>query len=130
MQAALRAALAEFTKGLSTAAVVWASSSTPSCICQCPEWPSFPTCPPCVCEAGRRRDTLEEVSLSVGLAVLAAVWLVSVVAAFKAGQSWRGSVGVRSPEASPLSPVEEEFAQQAKAQTARALARVHYGGAR
>ena len=56
----------EVSRGLSTAAALWAGSGCPDCQCHphlnCPE---FPRCPDCSCRAGERIDGLWLVSLEL-----------------------------------------------------------------
>ena len=76
MQAALRSALQEAARGLSTAIVVWAGQQPNHCSCSCPEQPR---CPDCICQGGARvveRGPDEGYPLS---AVLLA-WLLGAIA--------------------------------------------------
>jgi hypothetical protein len=76
MQAALRSALQEAARGVSTAIVVWAGQQPNHCSCSCPEQPR---CPDCICQGGARvAERAADEGYSLSAVILA--WLLGAIA--------------------------------------------------
>ncbi len=91
MQAAIRSALQEAARGMSTAVVVWAGQQPNHCSCSCPKQPR---CPDCLCQGSTRvceRNSVEDYSLVAVCLALAVGVLAGLAASRISSHTWGGA---------------------------------------